>query len=741
MTRPAQRPAGAFLPALRERFAAVRADTERLAAPLSAEDQNLQSMPDASPAKWHRAHTTWFFETFLLKQEAGYREFDPAFGYLFNSYYEAVGARHPRPQRGMLSRPAADEVAQYRRHIDAAMDGLLARRGDEDGLAALVELGIQHEQQHQELLLTDVLHAFAQNPLRPVYRQTEPVSARTAVPLEFIRFEGGEVEIGHDGQGFAFDNEGPRHRALLRPFAIANRAVTNGEWLEFIKAGGYREPRLWLSDGWAASTAAGWEAPLYWENRDGAWLQMSLAGLVPLDLAAPLAHVSFYEADAFARWCGKRLPTEFEWEHAGRHCGHTANLRDEAYLRPRAARSGKGVLAQMYGDVWEWTASPYGPYPGFRASDDAVGEYNGKFMINQMVLRGGSCITPADHIRASYRNFFYPQQRWQFSGFRLADDAPRLFARSGSGAVVRHSGFLRDVWSGLARPQKQIPSKYFYDAEGARLFDAICELPEYYPTRTDIALLGGLVGELAQMTAPDTALVEFGSGASVKTRILLDAVPAIRTYVPIDILTDYVEAAERSFRAAYPALEIVPIVADFLQPVALPTALDHRPLLGFFPGSTIGNLEEADALRFLERARATLGPKGRLLIGIDLVKDEETLIRAYNDEAGVTAAFNKNLLARINAELHGDFDPDRFDHRALWNGEKSRIEMHLVSRSEQTATVSGRAFHFRAGETIHTENSHKYEVERFAETAVAAGWVLKRRWVSENPRFAVLLLE
>ncbi|MDE2352550.1 MAG: ergothioneine biosynthesis protein EgtB [Alphaproteobacteria bacterium] len=740
MTYPAKRPIGAPGRALCERFHRVRADTEKLVAPLSAEDQNLQSMPDASPAKWHRAHTTWFFETFLLKQESGYREFDPGYCYLFNSYYEAVGARHPRPARGLLSRPSAEEVACYRRHVDAAMEELLAHRGEEIGIASLVELGIQHEQQHQELLLTDILHAFAQNPLCPAYHETEPAGPRAPVPLEFIRFEGGEAEIGHDGEGFGFDNEGPRHRVLLRPFAIANRAVTNGEWLQFMEAGGYREPRLWLSDGWTACRAAGWDAPLYWQMQDGTWQQMSLAGLKPLDLAAPVAHISYYEADAFARWCGKRLPTEFEWEHAGRHCGHTANLRDPAYLRPRAARGGKGVLAQMYGDVWEWTASPYSPYPGFRASDDAVGEYNGKFMINQMVLRGGSCVTPADHIRASYRNFFYPQQRWQFSGLRLAEDAPRFGARAG-GAVVRYSGFLRDVWSGLARPQKQIPSKYFYDAEGARLFDAICELPEYYPTRTDIALLGGLAGELAQMTAPDTALVEFGSGASVKTRILLDAIPAIRTYVPIDILTDYVEQAERSFREAYPALEIAPIVADFLQPVALPTALDHRPLLGFFPGSTIGNLEEADARRFLERARATLGPKGRLLIGIDLVKDAETLIRAYDDAAGVTAAFNRNLLARINTELHGDFDPERFAHRALWNGEQSRIEMHLVSRAEQTVTVSGRAFHFAAGETIHTENSHKYEVARFAEMAAEAGWTLLHRWVSDNPRFAVLLLE
>lgn len=731
--------AGATPATLAHRFAAVRAGTERLAAPLSAEDQNLQSMPDASPAKWHRAHTTWFFETFLLKQESTYREFDPVYGYLFNSYYEAVGPRHPRSARGLLSRPSVEEIGHYRKHVDDAMEEFLARRGEESAIAALTELGIHHEQQHQELLLTDILHAFAQNPLRPAYKKGEPAAAREAIALDFIRFDGGEVEIGHDGKGFAFDNESPRHRVILRPFAIANRCVTNGEWFEFIEAGGYRDPKLWLADGWAVCIEKSWQAPLYWETREGTWQRMSLAGLVPLDPAVPVAHVSYYEADAFARWRGARLPTEFEWEHAGRHCGLSANLRDEDYLRPRAARAARGVLAQMYGDVWEWTGSPYAPYPGFSAPEGAVGEYNGKFMVNQMVLRGGSCVTPADHIRASYRNFFYPHQRWQFSGLRLAEDAPRLFARTG-GEVVRATGFLRDVWSGLARLQKQIPSKYFYDTEGARLFAEICELPEYYLTRTDIALLKRLAPDLALMVQNDAALVEFGSGSSAKTRILFDAVAQFRTYVPVDIFADYVAAAEREFREAYPELEIVPIVADFMQPVALPTALDNRPLIGFFPGSTIGNLDEAEAIRFLERARTTLGPKGKLLIGIDLVKARETLIEAYDDKSGVTAAFNKNLLVRIDAELGGTFDLEKFAHRAVWNEEKSRIEMHLASLCDQTVMVSGRRFDFRTGETIHTENSHKYEMESFARMAAKAGWSVERNWVSEAPRFAVLLL-
>ncbi|MBI1328634.1 MAG: L-histidine N(alpha)-methyltransferase [Alphaproteobacteria bacterium] len=719
-----------------ERYLAVRAQTEMLAAPLSPEDQNLQSMPDASPVKWHRAHTTWFFETFLLKPRADYAPFDPAYEYLFNSYYEAVGPRHPRPQRGLLSRPSASEVSAYRRHVDAAMSELLAE-GDEN-LTGLIELGLNHEQQHQELLLTDILHAFAQSPLKPAWRARDIAPGRPPETLDYIRFDGGEVSIGHAGDGFAFDNEGPRHQVLLRPFAISNRLATNGEWLEFVEAGGYQQPQHWLADGWATVNAQGWRAPLYWSLHEGVWHQMTLAGLQPLDLAAPVAHVSYYEADAYARFRGKRLPTEFEWEHAANHCGQTANLFDADVLHPKATRAAKGVLAQMFGDVWEWTGSAYLPYPGFRASADAVGEYNGKFMINQMVLRGGSCITPEDHIRASYRNFFYPHMRWQFSGVRLADDAPRVRARTG--AVVRNTQMLRDVWSGLAKPQKALSAKYFYDAEGSRLFEEITSLPEYYPTRTETALLKDIVSDLADAIAPGTALVEFGSGSSTKTRILLDNIAAIDAYVPLDINLGMAEAAAREFREAYPSLEIVPLGADFMREVALPVSLIERPLLGFFPGSTIGNLEKDDAVLFLRRARETLGDGGKLLIGIDLVKDVNTLLSAYDDSQGVTAAFNKNVLARINRELGGDFDLDAFAHLAVWNAEGSRIEMHLVSLKAQTVTVSGRSFEFAEGETIHTENSHKYTIARFTEMAALAGWRIERRWTSEAPEFAVLLL-
>ncbi|HEY1961335.1 MAG TPA: ergothioneine biosynthesis protein EgtB, partial [Rhizomicrobium sp.] len=487
------------------RFRAVREATEALAGPLSPEDQNLQSMPDASPVKWHRAHTTWFFETFVLSKMDGYRTFDPAYSYLFNSYYEAVGARHARPQRGLLSRPSAEEIGEYRRHVDDAMLALLSDEFDAQ-IAALIELGLNHEEQHQELILTDLLHAFAQNPLRPAYTEFRAAPQASKETAEFASFDGGIVEIGHHGDGFAFDNEGPRHEVLLQPFRLANRLIINGEWLEFIAAGGYRDPKYWLSDGWQCVVANEWMAPLYWEERDGHWFSMTLAGLQPVDLDAPVSHISFYEADAFARYRGKRLPTEAEWEHAASSLDPAeGNFREAGYLRPLpAAASSK----QIFGDVWEWTASAYAPYPGFRAAEGAVGEYNGKFMINQIVLRGGSCATPRSHVRASYRNFFYPHQRWQFSGLRLAEDAPARARATVS--TDASSEFLDHVLTGLAKPQKQLSSKYFYDGAGAELFEDICRLPEYYLTRTECGLLADLAPELAEMLAPGTALVEYG---------------------------------------------------------------------------------------------------------------------------------------------------------------------------------------------------------------------------------------
>jgi ergothioneine biosynthesis protein EgtB len=404
-------------PALLHDYRAVRALTERLCAPLSPEDMNVQSMPEASPAKWHLAHTTWFFETFLLADRPGYRPFHPHFAYLFNSYYNAVGDRWPRPQRGLLSRPALDEVLRYRRHVDAHLGELLSD-GPED---ALVRLGLEHEQQHQELLLTDVKHAFGANPLRPAYRD-RPAGQDHPVPdLEWVAFSEGVRWLGHSGAGFAYDNEGPRHRVFVGAFCLAARPTTSGEFQAFLDEGGYDRPELWLSDGWDARRRLGWSAPLYWEKVEGQWWSLTLNGFQPIRAADPVLHVSYYEADAFARWAGARLPTEAEWETAAAAAAVQGSFLDSDQLHPGCATG--GGLEQLCGEVWQWTASPYTAYPGYRPPEGALGEYNGKFMCNQMVLRGGSCLTPRSHFRVSYRNFFPPEARWQFTGIRLARDS------------------------------------------------------------------------------------------------------------------------------------------------------------------------------------------------------------------------------------------------------------------------------------------------------------------------------
>jgi len=410
--------------ALLERLADTRNLTEQLAAPLAAEDQVVQSMPDVSPTKWHRAHTTWFFETFVLGPYApGYEPVHPAYDYLFNSYYEQVGPRHPRSERGLVSRPTVAEVGDYRAAVDERLGAFLsdARPDTWATVAPLVELGINHEQQHQELLLMDIKHVLSRNPLRPAYmpeRRSTPVGSGGR-PAWIEVDPGGVVEIGHDGRGFAFDSEGPRHRTYLEPFRIADRLVTCGEWAAFIADGGYERAELWLSDGWATVGQQGWTGPLYWE--DGG--VFTLRGQQAVDPSTPVCHVSFFEADAFATWAGARLPTEAEWEVAVDRLAPADSpndLRTRA-LHPRAAPDGTG-LEQTAGDVWEWTASPYRPYPGFRPEAGAIGEYNGKFMCNQMVLRGGACVTPAGHVRPTYRNFFPPSSRWAFSGLRLAAD-------------------------------------------------------------------------------------------------------------------------------------------------------------------------------------------------------------------------------------------------------------------------------------------------------------------------------
>ncbi|HXW42469.1 MAG TPA: ergothioneine biosynthesis protein EgtB [Xanthobacteraceae bacterium] len=394
-----ERPAAEPRQRWRKAFRAVRAETERRAGLLSPEDQVVQSMPDASPTKWHRAHVTWFFEQFLLRPHAkDYRPFDERFAYLFNSYYVAAGPRHARPQRGLITRPSAAEIAAYRAYVDAAVAALIETTTDFDNIVPIIEIGLNHEQQHQELLLTDILHAFSLNPTNPAYDPDWhwPQTDDHAVAGATLR---GLATIGHDGDGFCFDNERPAHQVMLQPVRLEPRLITNGEWLDFMADGGYATPTLWLSDGAATVEAQGWDAPGYWRKIDGAWFAMTLGGLRPVDPAEPVCHVSYYEADAFARWSGKHLPSEAEWEVAAK----------------------RGVLGDAFGMVWQWTRSAYAPYPGYQAAAGALGEYNGKFMVNQMVLRGSSLATPAGHSRACYRNFFYPAARWQFTGLRLAE--------------------------------------------------------------------------------------------------------------------------------------------------------------------------------------------------------------------------------------------------------------------------------------------------------------------------------
>jgi ergothioneine biosynthesis protein EgtB len=402
---------------LQARYRRVRGLGEAIAAPLSDADATLQPMPDASPAKWHLAHTTWFFETFVLRDHvAGYRLHDESWAYLFNSYYEGEGERHPRALRGMLSRPTLDEIRDYRAHVDEALLAALPHLPKR--ALALVELGLNHEEQHQELMLMDLTATFFENPLRPALWESAAV-APAPVPSETGWIEGrtGVVEIGHDGRGFAFDCEGPRHRALLHPHALANHLVTNGEWLGFIEAGGYRRPELWMADGWAWRSENGIEAPLYWLGGEGGWSRFALDGVKPLSPAEPVSHISWYEADAYARWAGARLPREEEWEAAAEGLDPASgNQLDRAGpIRPRAPGA-------LFGDLWEWTMTAFAPYPGYQPEQGTVGEYNGKFMCNQFVLKGGCCATPRGHVRASYRNFFYPHQRWMFSGLRIARD-------------------------------------------------------------------------------------------------------------------------------------------------------------------------------------------------------------------------------------------------------------------------------------------------------------------------------
>jgi ergothioneine biosynthesis protein EgtB len=414
-----------FVNTLSTRYKAVRKATEDLCTPLVTEDYGIQAMDDASPTKWHLAHVSWFFETFLLKPYLkGYQSPNPQYEFIFNSYYNAVGPQHFRPSRGHLSRPTVAEVYVYRAHVDQGMLALLRGGGHafDTQIASRVVLGLNHEQQHQELLLTDLKYNLSVNPLRPAYHKHEIPRSGQARELGWHAYEGGIYSIGYTGKDFSFDNEGPCHDVVIQPFKLGSRLVTNGEFIEFMRDGGYERAEFWLSAGWNQMREGQWQAPLYWEGGGGAWQTFTLSGMQQVDASSPVGHVSFYEADAFARWAGKRLPTEAEWEHAALDQSDEGNFQESGHFHPLAAPESGAPVTQLFGDLWEWTGSAYLPYPGFKPGEGAIGEYNGKFMVNQMVLRGGSCATAQSHIRATYRNFFHPPDRWQFMGFRLADD-------------------------------------------------------------------------------------------------------------------------------------------------------------------------------------------------------------------------------------------------------------------------------------------------------------------------------
>ncbi len=719
MTSPTAAPTAASAPtSLPERFAASRHLTELLAAPLSPEDQTAQSMPDASPTKWHRAHTTWFYEEFVLG-EGAYEPYDATFRYLFNSYYEAVGPRHPRPERGLVTRPGAAEVGRYRAHVDEAVCALLAA-GPAPELLERVELGVNHEQQHQELVVMDAKHLLSRHAFGPAMIERPEEPDPDPVPLGWRGVAGGVHEIGHDGVGFAYDNEGPRHRVFLEDLEIATRAVTVQDWLAFMADGGYRRPDLWLSDGWQAVQREGWRSPEYWWDLDGTWRTFTTAGVRPLRRAEPVVHVCFFEADAYARWAGARLPTEPEWEvAAARRAGPARPAPRPGAAAPGPRRRGHG-RRRVGVDVLGLPALPRLP----------TGRGRHRRVQRQVHERPARAARRLLRHPLGARAAHLPQL---LPGLRPLG-VLRPAARPVSWSVeVRHAPvpgrLAEDVREGLTRTPVEIPPKWFYDEKGSQLFDDITELPEYYPTRTEHVLLAAHASRLPHVGT----LVELGAGYSRKTRLLLEAVrPDL--FVPLDVAEEPLRDAAARITADFPKTDVRGVVADFED--------DLRPLPGepgdrlvALLGSTIGNFPPAPRAALLGRVRGAMDPGDLFLLGADLLKDRARLVRAYDDAAGVTAAFNKNVLAVLARELDADLDPDDFDHVARFDEEHERIEMRLRTRRALTVRIGAldRDWCLAAGEEVLTETSAKFRVEGLHAELRSAGLEVVDTWVGVEP--------
>jgi len=739
-------------------FLAIRSATLQLISPLTIEDMAVQSMPDASPVKWHAAHTSWFFDYFVLRR-FGLDWSKPVDTYdlLFNSYYNTIGPQHCRARRGVMSHPSLDDVLQYRAAVDDAISRLLENSVPLEAIEAL-EIGMQHEMQHQELILTDIKHALSSNPLLPApyaHERNTPSPCIEQPLTEWWTCQAGIRRIGSDADSeFAFDNERPRHRVFVEAFKISKRTVTNGEFRAFIEDGGYERPELWLSLGWASVQENGWRCPLYWYQDDSVWREYTLhRGAGELHDNDPVCHVSYYEADAYARWADARLPTEAEWETAAADLPSDGVVADEYRYHPAPVDPREPHPSRFFGDVWEWTSSSYAPYPGYNPPAGALGEYNGKFMCNQYVLKGGSCATPRPQVRLTYRNFFPPNARWQFAGIRLARSvstdagvtrsdpacADTLAGPTPPSPNVHDRAMARECAITLSERPKRLPTRFLYDEKGSELFERITELPEYSLTRDEEAVYEQHIDEIAEAIGSGAWIIELGVGDGRKTRRLLASLKEPAGYTSLDISSHALSASTAMLSQHFPELDIRPIMADFANDVDISDIPSGVRRVAFFPGSTIGNFDADESRRLMRRIAQWVGPTGGLLLGADLVRSEDELVRAYSDPTGITAEFNLNLLDHLNREAGADFDRSLWRHRAQWASKRSRMESHLVSLQPQRIKIGDQAFEFDTNEEILTEVSVKYTVESLC--SAAQPFVCRDTWVDPCRRFVVAYME